>query len=276
MRRVLGMTFAALLLAGRASTEPTPTTAALTDLLTQFLAGASRNDRAVHERFWADELVYTGSAGRRIGKADILRDLSAEASPDEPKTTYTAEDVRIQDLGDLAVVTFRLVGATEQDGKTFVTRYLNTGTFRRKGGEWRAVAWQATRAALDEEQAKVDLLALENTWNAAHVRGDADALDRLWAEDLVVSVPRMPSMTKVDALSIWRSGRMRFDRYETSDVHVALHGESAVVTGRLVRSRIRDGKAVTDDYRFTKTYMRTATGWKVVAFHASESPAEAG
>ncbi len=275
MRRVFASVLV-LFLASRAPAEPTPTTTALTELLTQFLAGASRSDRATHERFWADELVYTGSSGRRIGKADILSDLSAESSADEPKTTYTAEDVRIQDLGDTAVVTFRLVGTTEQGGRTLVTRYLNTGTFRRTGGEWRAVAWQATKAALGEDRTKTELLALENTWNEAHVRGDADALDQLWAEDLVVTVPRMPSMTKVDALSIWRAGRMKFDRYETSDVHVALHGESAVVTGRLVRSRTAEGKAITDDYRFTKTYMRTATGWKVVAFHASESPAEAG
>src|SRR4029079_6570191 len=48
--------------------------AELTRLLREFLAGASRNDPAVHERFWADDLVYTGSSGRRIGKADILSD----------------------------------------------------------------------------------------------------------------------------------------------------------------------------------------------------------
>ena len=275
MRRILASVLAALALAS-APAEPTSTVAEVTELLTRFLAGASRDDRAMHERFWADELVYTGSAGRRIGKADILRELSSETSKDEPKTIYTAEEVRVQDFGETAVVTFRLVGTTEHAGTTFVTRYLNTGTFRSKNGEWRAVAWQATKAALDGDQAKTELLALEKTWNEAHLRGDADALERLWAEDLVVTVPHMPSMSRDDALSIWRSGRMRFDRYETSDVDVALHGESAIVTGRLVRSRTRDGKAVIDDYRFTKTYMRTATGWKVVTFHASESPAAAG
>ena len=45
--------------------------------LNDFLDGASKNDPAVHERFWADELIYTGSSGRRIGKADIMRDVHA-------------------------------------------------------------------------------------------------------------------------------------------------------------------------------------------------------
>ena len=51
---------------------------------------------------------------------------------------------------------------------------------------------------------------LESQWNDAHLRGDADALDRLWSDDLRVVVPRMPPMSKVDALSFFRSGRMKF------------------------------------------------------------------
>ena len=43
--------------------------AELTRLLNVFLAGAGRNDAAVHDRFWADDLIYTRSAGSRIGKA---------------------------------------------------------------------------------------------------------------------------------------------------------------------------------------------------------------
>src|SRR6188508_445476 len=135
----------------------------LTRLLREFLAGASRNDAAAHQRFWADELVYTGSSGRRIGKADILRDLHAPASPRPagPATTYTAEDVRIQQYGDTAIVAFRLVGTTQAAPGTEVTRYLNTGTFLRRGGEWRAVAWQATKAARGEDDTKGEIAAAQ-------------------------------------------------------------------------------------------------------------------
>jgi len=37
------------------------------------------------------------------------------------------------------------VGTTEQDGKTDVANYLNTGTFLKRGGRWQVVSWQATR-----------------------------------------------------------------------------------------------------------------------------------
>jgi ketosteroid isomerase-like protein len=116
----------------------------LTDLLTQFLAGASRNDVATHERFWADDLIYTSSAGRRMGKADILRDLRSAAQPPAANLTYSAEDVRVQLYGSTAVVAFRLVRSLGGDGRTQVTKFWNTGTFVKRDGRWSAVAWQAT------------------------------------------------------------------------------------------------------------------------------------
>lgn len=276
MKRVLAGGAAVFLCASVVMPSPAPAEAELTELVKQFLAGASRDDRASHKRFWADELVYTGSAGKRIGKADILRELDEPKKGDEPKTTYTAEDVRIQQHGDTAVVTFRLVGTAETGGKPFVTRYLNTGTFVRQDGKWRAIAWQATKAALDEDPTRAELIALEKVWNDAQLRSDVDALDRLWADDLVITVPRMSSLTKSEALSVLREKRLRFERYETTDVRVRLQGETAIVTGTLARARSREGQLVEEKLQFTKVYVRTATGWRVTAFQTSESPGEPG
>ena len=90
-----------------------PDSDALKKLLKEFLDGAGRNDLAVHERFWADELIYTRAAGQRLSKADIRRDIKAEAAapkkPEQSVTTYSAEDVRVLQYGNTAVVAFRLV-----------------------------------------------------------------------------------------------------------------------------------------------------------------------
>ena len=133
--------------------QTAPDAAELTKLLNDFLAGASRNDVAMHDRFWADDVIYTGSAGRRRGKADIMKDVrSAPApKPGDAKTTYTAEDVRIQQYGNTAIVAFRLVGTTEKDGKTEVAKFLNSGTFLKRKGIWQVVNWQATKAAPEAE-----------------------------------------------------------------------------------------------------------------------------
>ena len=53
----------------------------LTQMLHEFLAGASVNDLDAHDRFWAQELIYTSSSGQRFGKVDIV---DRNAPPDDP------------------------------------------------------------------------------------------------------------------------------------------------------------------------------------------------
>jgi hypothetical protein len=124
-----------------------PDAAELTALLNEFLDGASRNDPEIHNRFWADDLIYTGSTGRRVGKADIMIDIYAipPGETTETVTVYTAEDIRIQQYDDTAIVAFRLVATTEAGGIREVTNYYNTGTFVKRDGIWQAVGWQATK-----------------------------------------------------------------------------------------------------------------------------------
>jgi ketosteroid isomerase-like protein len=131
--------------------EPAPAAEELTELLEYFLDGASRDDIAAHQRFWADDLIYTRSAGVRTNKAEILESLrAAPEAPEGPPVRYSAEDIRIQQYGDTAIVAFRLVGRTGTAERPETLAFLNTGTFLKRDGEWRAVAWQATREAEPE------------------------------------------------------------------------------------------------------------------------------
>lgn len=134
-----------------------------------------------------------------------------------------------------------------------------------------AVSLAAPAPAAD--QAGDELRKLEAVWNTAHLEGDADSLDRLWAADVEFAVPRMAMLTRAEALSFSRSGRMTFRRYESSDVRVRVYGDAAVVTGRILRVRAREGREIQDDWLFTKTYVKRDGRWQIVAFHASDAPA---
>src|SRR3954465_15233980 len=126
MKRILLSLLSLLLVAPALPAQTAPDAAELTKLLQDFLAGASKNDIAMHDRFWADELVYTSALGRRKGKADIMRELRGETgkspapaatpTPDEGTTVYTAEEIRIQQYGDTAIVAFKLVATTDKAG----------------------------------------------------------------------------------------------------------------------------------------------------------------
>ncbi|HUG52778.1 MAG TPA: nuclear transport factor 2 family protein [Vicinamibacteria bacterium] len=143
----------ALTVPAAAGAEPPPPAAAeLRALLDEFLAGASRSDAAVHARFWAEDLVYTASSGRRFGRAELLADVRSAPAPKPGQgTTYTSEDVLVRQYGDTAVVTFRLVATTNGEKGLETARYLNSGTFVRRDGRWQAVNWQATKVPAEDD-----------------------------------------------------------------------------------------------------------------------------
>lgn len=122
---------------------------ALTQLLHEFMEGASENDPEMHDRFWAEDLIYTSSSGERFGKAEIMAGFNeednAEADTESPSVSFLAEDIQIQLYGDMAVVAFRLMGTTETDKGIQTDHYLNSGTFVKRDGQWKVVNWQATR-----------------------------------------------------------------------------------------------------------------------------------
>jgi len=113
---------------------------------------------------------------------------------------------------------------------------------------------------------------LETAWDQAHLGGDVDALDGLWAPDITVIVPGMPPFQKTQLLAMWRSVKVVFTEYKTTDVRIRVYGNAAVVTGALHRSRDFGGRVATEDWLFTKAYAQIDGHWKVVAYHASTAP----
>src|SRR4051812_18938431 len=176
MKRIVSATLLLFFVAS-VSAQSAPDAAELTKLLNDFLAGASRNDVAVHERFWADDLIYTRSAGRRVNKAEVMHDVrSAPApKPGDPKTIYTAEDIRIQQYGDTAVVAFRLIATTEGS----VANLLNSGTFVKRNGKWQVVNWQSTRMPRTEAESKSEVTTADAAFHEAILSADIDKLTAL-------------------------------------------------------------------------------------------------
>jgi ketosteroid isomerase-like protein len=256
--------------------ESSATSAELTALLKQFLAGASRNDPAMHDRFWAEDLIYTGSGGRRLGKAEIMGDVrsATAARADSPTTTYGAEDIRIQEYGDTAVVAFRLVRRTEKDGKAAVTNYLNTGTFLKRGGRWQAVSWQATRMARPDEEARKDVAAVEAAFHHAMLAADVKTLESLLDEGFIWTRRTGERTTRRELLDDLSSGRLRYSKLETKDVTVSAYGDTAVVRGTSPRQRSSFPGSPSGDVSpftafYTLTFVDKGEGWKAVAMHSS-------
>ena len=143
--QVLMFALAALLMQPAVASDVEEITALLQDFL------ANSHTEAAHERFWAEDLVYSSSAGLRFGKAEIMESFASDSGESEdadaePEVTYAGEEVDVRIYDDAAVVAFKLVGTpTDAGSGAEVLYYFNTGTFLKRDGVWRVVAWQATK-----------------------------------------------------------------------------------------------------------------------------------
>ena len=272
MKRILLLTILILAFVTTLHAQTAPEAAELTKLLNEFLAGASRNDAAVHDRFWADDVIYTGSAGRRRGKTEIMHDVrSAPApKPGDPTTVFSAEDLRIQQYGNTVIVAFRLVGTTDKDAKTEVMSYLNSGTFVKRNSKWQVVNWQSTRMPRAEAEEVVvpgeasvelppELARVLTDYEAGWKAGDAAALANLFAEDgFVLSNGRAPVKGRAAIQKLYtRNGSplaLRAFAYATN-------GDAGYIIGGYSGER---GKP--DDGKFTLTLRKTGDGrWLIVS-----------
>jgi len=129
---------------------PSATTRELTAMLNQFLQDAAVNNVPGFDRFFADDVIYTHSAGNVSNKSDIIKSVTAGATRPprtDRQTKFSAEDITIHEYPDTAIVAFRLVSDEEHSAGTppTITNYRNTGTFLRRNGKWQVIAWQSTK-----------------------------------------------------------------------------------------------------------------------------------
>jgi len=239
-----------LLLATTVSAQTAPDAAELTKLLNDFLAGASRNDVAVHERFWADDLIYTRSAGRRVNKAEVMHDVRSTPAPKptDPKTIYTAEDIRIQQYGDTAVVAFRLVATTEGH----VANLLNSGTFVKRNGKWQVVNWQSTRMPRTEAESKSEVATADAALHDAIVSADIDKLSAL-TDSTFVWTHGSTQTTRQQLLDDLRAKKVKYGKPDPAKMSISVYGDTAIVRGE----------------SYTLIFINQLGVWRAVSLHTS-------
>lgn len=253
-----------LIAAGNVFAQTAPDAAELTRLLNEFLAGASRNDASIHERFWADDLIYTRSAGRRVTKADILRDLrnAPAPKPGAPVTIYTAEDIRIQQYRDTAIVAFRLVATTDSAGTKSVANLLNSGTFVKRNGKWQVVNWQSTRMPQTEAESRKEVTTAVETLYQSLVSPDVPKLTSVVDPNFVWTRHDGQSIALKRLTDDLASGQIKFANPNMTTWLISMHGDTAVVRGEIEAQKMV----------YTLTLVNQIGGWKAVAMHSSNRP----
>ena len=111
--------------------------------------------------------------------------------------------------------------------------------------------------------------ALDTEYQAAVKNNDADTMDRILSDDMVVVLGSGKIYTKADLLQMARTRRVQYEHQEDSDQTVRVWGDTAVVTAKIWLKGTDEGKPFDWHVWFSDTYARTPAGWRYVHGQAS-------
>lgn len=110
-----------------------------------------------------------------------------------------------------------------------------------------------------------ELLKANQVYDDALLRGDAEALDRLYSDDFVYTTPDGEVRDKAQQLAFTRSGDLRLESGRSDDVKVRVYGDTAVMTGRFTAKGKFRGRVIDIRERYTAVWVRRRGTWRLVA-----------
>ena len=125
-------------------------------------------------------------------------------------------------------------------------------------------------------KAEEEVRRLERQWLDAYEQSDAEAMNRIVAEDFTITFPDGGMQTKPQIMSMIKSPRRASRpriRFRTEGVQSRAYGDTVILLGVVVTEYEREGKTVSEPARYTDTYVRKGGRWQVVASHLSNAPA---
>lgn len=121
------------------------------------------------------------------------------------------------------------------------------------------------------DEAERELKEVERKWSEAEMRGDAQAVERILADDFIVT--SMGSVGNKKAILATLSN-FALKSFDVEDLEARVFGDAGVTTGRSkIVGRYKDQNNdvdVSGSYRFTRMYVKQQDEWRIVAAHVSD------
>lgn len=112
------------------------------------------------------------------------------------------------------------------------------------------------------ESLKNEVLKIEEERNQALQEGDADALDRIYTEDLVYTNARGYVLTKAQHLADIKARNLKLTSFKHSDVEVRVHGSTGIVSGISTSLVEYKGVASSSPRRYVNVYIKEHELWR--------------
>jgi ketosteroid isomerase-like protein len=127
-----------------------------------------------------------------------------------------------------------------------------------------ALAQSAGRPDIRDTKIDAELKALVRQWDAAMVKKDPAALERILADEFTLS-----GMTKSQLLAFVRSSENTTISAVSEKFDIRVYGNTAVLLATDVSKRLRDGEEVTDRMHYMDVWVKRDNRWQCVATELS-------
>jgi ketosteroid isomerase-like protein len=108
---------------------------------------------------------------------------------------------------------------------------------------------------------------IESDWGDAFERRDMAALDRLMADEYVLTDPLGHVRNKTETLAAIETNDVDFESAQSDDVNVTIYDDTAVVTGRSTFRGRYKGWSMSGCYQYTDVLVKRNGSWKAVGSH---------
>ena len=120
----------------------------------------------------------------------------------------------------------------------------------------------------DQESIR-QIIDMEHQAREASLRRDVEFSQRNLAEDYVAITPLGQVTTKQDTVSARKSGQLKYDTINVTDMVVRVYGDTAVVTARADVKGHQLGEDFSGPYRYTRVWVRRTGHWLAVSYQAT-------
>lgn len=119
---------------------------------------------------------------------------------------------------------------------------------------------------------KEQIIRLQNEEDRALLRGDVEALDRFWADDLLYPNDNGDVLTKTQRLAEVRAQTHNFSIFRHDDIRVRVYnGTTAVVTGYSTTLKKYQGHVSRGPRRFSAVWIKRDGRWQMVAHQRTDA-----
>jgi ketosteroid isomerase-like protein len=120
------------------------------------------------------------------------------------------------------------------------------------------------------------LIGLEHQWADAEKSGDAAGVARIEADGYVFTDETGKTVGKQDDVNALKSGQVKFQAFDLSDMQAHVYGDTAVVTGRANIKGTDKGKDISGTYAFTDTFVKRDGQWQAVSSQSTSVMGNSG